>query len=295
MNVNELEMPAGDSPESESSARELSLKIPSIPEMLLVLLFTGGFLFAVTVVFFVVSVYVQMDTEIMLLESLIIIPAFLYVKFRGYSISRVFRFNSITRQQLTASVVIGISLVVMINSFEGWMETIPKPEWYSGLKSQFESGLVESLSVDGIYSFVILFLSVVVFAAVFEEMLFRGFIQQSFENRISPAMAIALTAVMFSILHPFGFLPILLLAVVLGFLSMASNSVFPAIVIHALNNGISLFALNRSDGITEDPAQGIGVPFYIAALALVALYFSLKYYYTISKHQGGKQHEHFGD
>ncbi|MCH7782737.1 CPBP family intramembrane metalloprotease [candidate division KSB1 bacterium] len=286
---------SGGRPGSPVEESTNELRIPTLFETFIVLFVTAGFIFFATIVFFVISVYYPLDTEFLLLEGVIIIPALVFAKIKGYSFRRIFRLNPISKQQLISAVVIGISLVVVINFMENMLQSLPQPGWYSDMKSQFETGIVDSLFFDSTYKLIVLIISIVIFAAFFEEMLFRGFIQQSFESRFSPVWAVVITAMMFSVLHPFGMLPIMMLAMVLGFMSLKSNSIYPAIVIHGLNNGISLFALNASEELRADPSMGIIFPAYIVMGAIAALYFGMKYYFKSINEEGETKDEIIGD
>ena len=86
----------------------------------------------------------------------------------------------------------------------------------------------------------------VVFAAFGEEMLFRGVLQRSLEHFREPAIAIVLSSVLFSIIHfnPWAALQIMFLGLFLGYLAWKANSIFPAIVLHGINNLLSIILIN---------------------------------------------------
>ena len=267
--------------ESQDSRLEESPKVPTIRDTVIVVLFTVAIILFVITIFTVISHIYQLDidTEFLLVEVMIIVPALLYGKVKGYSLRHIFRFNPIEKRQLFITIVIGISLILVVNFIE---QSFPQPDWYNDLKSDFETSILETLTIDSFYKLVMLILTVVLFAAVCEEMLFRGFIQQSLENRLSAGSAIFLTAILFTVLHPFSIVPILVLALVLGFVSLRSNSIIPSIIIHGLNNGISLYALNKSEELRADPTLGLDIPVYIFILSLTALILSVRYYFKLT-------------
>jgi len=284
MNDTTSEQSSGSFSDNTVKAADTAPKVPSIPETFFVIAVTIGFIFFLAILLGIISYFFYpLDIEILLVEAFIIVPAFIYVKVRGYSLLHVFRFNPIDRNQLYITIAIAISLIFVLNFIENWIQSLPYPDWYNEITTTFESDIVEMFKIDTFYKFIVLFLAVVVFAAICEEMFFRGFIQQSFENRLSSVWAIFWTALMFSILHPLSFLPILLLALVIGIISWRSNSIIPTIIIHGLNNGFSLFALNTSEEIQADPSLGINIPFFLFAISLVVLYFSLRYYFRITR------------
>lgn len=283
MNDTTSEQSSGSFSENSVEAADMAPKVPSIPETFVVIIITIGFLIFLAVLSGIISYFFYpLDIEILLVEAFIIVPAVVFIKLRGYSLRHIFRFNPIDRNQLYITIVIGLSLIFALNFIENWIQSLPYPDWYYEVKSTFESDIVEMFKIDTFYKFIVLFLSVVVFAAVCEEMFFRGFIQQSFENRLPPGLAIFWTALLFSILHPLSFLPILLLAVIIGIISWRSNSIIPTIIIHALNNGISLYALNTSEEIQADPSMGIDIPLSVFIISIVVLIVSMRYYFQVT-------------
>lgn len=107
--------------------------------------------------------------------------------------------------------------------------------------------------VKSVQEYPILF-SANLFAIIFivpmiEELLFRGFLQESLLKRFSAAQSILITALLFSIFH-FSFSQgmnnvlilssLFMLACLLGYLKERQSSLLPCIALHATFNGISL-------------------------------------------------------
>ncbi len=87
-----------------------------------------------------------------------------------------------------------------------------------------------------------LLLALVPFAvlpAVFEEMLFRGVLLHRFQLVLSLPMAIAMQAMLFSVMHLDGayVLPHFAFGCLAGFLRMAARSLWPCMLMHFLWNG----------------------------------------------------------
>ena len=96
---------------------------------------------------------------------------------------------------------------------------------------------------DSTLSFIFLFLAVVVMAPIGEEIVFRGFLQKFLEEHWKDiTRAVLITSLIFAMIHfnPYWTIQIYLLGVILGFLSWKTKSIIPSIVLHSLNNGISL-------------------------------------------------------
>lgn len=75
----------------------------------------------------------------------------------------------------------------------------------------------------------------------FEEYMFRGFMMRFFEKYGDKA-AIIITAFLFAAFHldPFRFLPVFLLGLLLGYLTLRSGSIVNSMLSHTINNGLAL-------------------------------------------------------
>ena len=100
------------------------------------------------------------------------------------------------------------------------------------------------LSADSIFEMIFVILVVSVTPAICEEVFFRGFTQKSFEYSMKPFWAILITSVAFALYHfnPYGLLALTMLAAYLGFSAYLSNSILIPIILHFLNNFISVIA-----------------------------------------------------
>lgn len=78
-----------------------------------------------------------------------------------------------------------------------------------------------------------------------EEILFRGFMVRFYESH-GTKVAIVVSAVLFATFHldPFRFLPVLVLGLLLGWLTLRSGSIINSMFSHALNNGLALFLIS---------------------------------------------------
>jgi len=107
---------------------------------------------------------------------------------------------------------------------------------------------------------------------VCEETLFRGFTQRGLMKRWSPAVAIAVTSVLFSLAHfdlqhSLGVLP---LGAWFGFVAWTTGSVWPTVLCHAFNNAASFALLRLGDnpGQAENPK---GPLYYCVGTVLIAV------------------------
>ena len=106
----------------------------------------------------------------------------------------------------------------------------------------------EALAPQGVLTtdnFLLLFVLIAIVAPVGEELMFRGMLYRYLRARRGVAFGVALSAGLFALAHV---VPVLIpalfaLGVVLALVAERSRSIYPAIVLHALNNGISLVIL----------------------------------------------------
>lgn len=90
----------------------------------------------------------------------------------------------------------------------------------------------------------LLWLTFIIVAPLVEEMFFRGFLFKGIENsRMGPVGAVIITSLVWSAMHTqydaYSIAAIFLGGLLLGFARLKSNSIYPPIVMHALQNVIA--------------------------------------------------------
>lgn len=148
------------------------------------------------------------------------------------------------------------------------------------------------LKASGIPELLLVVMVVAVVPAVSEEVMFRGFIQRSFELKIKPFIAALLTAVFFSLYHfnPYGLIPLAILGFYFGFAAYTSKTLLIPVLLHFLNNftAVILYYIIGSEELIKSDVSaksGEDLGFYsIVTIALslvfVALIFLIKKYYS---------------
>jgi uncharacterized protein len=108
--------------------------------------------------------------------------------------------------------------------------------------------------------------------AVAEELFFRGILQRIFiQMTRRPWIGIIITSILFSALHGqfLGFLPRMVLGIVLGALYWYSGSLYPGMVAHFLNNAVQIILVYLSpEFLDKDIRFGAGI---IAGSTLVVI------------------------
>ena len=119
-----------------------------------------------------------------------------------------------------------------------------------------EEFLQDFMQKPGIFTF----LAIVVAAPILEELFFRSIILGGFLQRYSPQKAIFWSALIFGIYHfnPAQVVGAFLIGLVLGFLFWRTRSVWPCIVLHAVNNGLGYWILGKEDFAEMTMRESLG-------------------------------------
>ncbi|MCK4753915.1 MAG: CPBP family intramembrane metalloprotease [Calditrichia bacterium] len=224
-------------------------EFPEPIEALVLILFTFGFIFGISVIITLVALFFKTDSVLggnasvlFIIGGLVflIIPIF-YVKIREYNGRELFRLNIPPSEVLLLSVPLGLSISVITDEIDRIVQIfLPTPEIF--LK------YLDSLKAETSLDWIFLILGVVIIASISEEILFRGFLQVSLERKGDITRAVILSSVTWTIIHvnPYWAIQIFITGVVIGFLAWRTNSVFPSMIVHATNNFISLLVINSN-------------------------------------------------
>ena len=106
--------------------------------------------------------------------------------------------------------------------------------------------MIDKMGMNGGWSILML----VVLAPVMEEVLFRGILLESVRSKHSAGRAIVVSALMFGVIHliPQQVVNAFAIGLILGYIYVRTESLWPVIVIHALNNAMAYVIMQWSDG-----------------------------------------------
>ncbi len=225
---------------------ELELSI-SPRRAVLIVIFSILAMAAVAVLFRIIVIMIwgkiTWNSPFMLVELLIVLPAVLIIQNYHYPLKKAFRFNPVSVSILIWSIVIGFSMAIVGDQLDRIVQTwLPMPPV---IAREMEALFRDAPLVD----FLLLLFIGTLGAGFCEEMLFRGFLQQILEKKWRFWLAIATPAIMFGLIHfmPWLILQITLLGVVLGLLVWRCNSIFPAILVHAINNCVAILYIRLNN------------------------------------------------
>ena len=140
-----------------------------------------------------------------------------------------------------ALIVSGMTIATAIAA-EPISSLLPEtPEWFEQIMQGMTGG-----------NFILSFITVSLFAPLFEEWLCRGVVLRGLLTKMRPAGAIAISAAFFAILHmnPWQALPAFLLGVVFGYVYYRTGSLKMTMLMHFVNNTMALI-LSRIPSLQE--------------------------------------------
>ncbi len=159
-------------------------------------------------------------------------------------------------------------------------------DFFENLEGAYQEQVGSLLEMNSFGDFAGIFLIIAILPAVSEEMLFRGVIQPVMSKGLgNNHLGIIVTSFFFALLHQqfYSFLSIMTLGIVLGYLRFWSNSIWPSIIMHLINNGTLVIAIYFFDVPVDDISEvGIENAYYlwpgilIFGLSLMGIYKFLK-------------------
>ena len=188
---------------------------------------------------------------------------------------------------------IGIMLVALpaINLTSHWNQQMVLPTWLSGVEEWMKAKEAEAewltkqfMSVTTVSGLLVNLLLMAVLPALSEEITFRGVLQQlltaphrlsPFASRLSPHLAIWLTAIIFSAIHMqfYGFVPRMLMGALFGYMMVWTGSLWVPMLMHFVNNGMAVllyFIANRAHwDMDKVDAIGAGNTLWLGIVSIV--------------------------
>jgi membrane protease YdiL (CAAX protease family) len=164
------------------------------------------------------------------------------------------------------------------------------PESFKLMEDQTDQILKGLLQMDHVGEFLANLTIIAVLPAIGEELVFRGVVQQQLMRRINnPWVAILVSAFIFSMAHfQFeGFLPRMLLGIILGWLYWQSRNFWVPVLAHFFNNGIQVAGQylygNKISSI--DLEQDIAVPWPLALASAVMVWMVMRVLRQVTQNQ----------
>tara|TARA_R110000868_G_scaffold411500_1_gene704768 strand:- start:1245 stop:2234 length:990 start_codon:yes stop_codon:yes gene_type:complete len=155
-------------------------------------------------------------------------------------------------------------------SFFNWlMELFPWLSFFQDLQDQMLEIITGFIKTENAVIYGLIYIALV--PAIFEEIMFRGYIQRALEKSWGIRTAIIVSGFMFGAYHlqPSNLLPLSFLGMVFAYVTYISDSLIPAMILHFINNGSQVIYGSMNPEFLEqtDPTD-IGVPWFMVILSV---------------------------
>lgn len=214
-------------------------------------------------------------------QGLMMVPLVLYLKFKKLSIIDSIRFKTLEYRTIRSIILFSLGLIILSDELDRIIQVyIPTPEYIVDLN--------HLLKPESLFGGFLLFFAVVILAPLGEEIIFRGFLQQTLERQWKDSTrAVLFTSLIFSLIHmnPYWFFQIYILGIFLGFLAWKTNSIIAPLILHGLNNFIALLlSLSEPQNNSFYLWKGHVSP-WILILACIGIFFSFRKINTLNMHK----------
>jgi membrane protease YdiL (CAAX protease family) len=176
------------------------------------------------------------------------------------------------------------SLYPLMGFLSFYVEQIELPDFLDNMDKSSMESLGELLNMTSVQDLLINIVIIGIIPGIGEELLFRGVIQKELSKKLTnPHVAIFITAFLFSAFHfqVAGFIPKLMIGLVLGYAYFLSGSLILPMIIHSLNNIFLTTSLFAAGGkIQTQDIQSENVP--IAAVLFSLILFATLTYLILS-------------
>ncbi len=165
-------------------------------------------------------------------------------------------------------------VVAMSVVMESIISLIPMPE---KIQKIFEQ--MVQLNLQG-------YLTIAIAAPIFEELIFRGIVLKKFLQKYTPKKAIVFSAIIFGIVHlnPWQFIAAFTIGIAIGWIYWKTQSVWPGIFIHFVNNSFSFYLAKKYESINITLHDIIGNNVYYISLIILCLLICYSIYLVLNKY-----------
>ena len=219
---------------------------------------------------------------------LFVFPPLLYACLVNEKPIASLQFNKTKTYWLLLGLAMMYAILPLNTVFAEWNADVKLPESMKALEEMMKSlqdaaqeTTEKMLNVNNIGGLIINLIMVAGLAAIGEELLFRSLLQTSLVKICKNAhIGIFIASAVFSFIHFefYGFLPRLVLGLLLGYMFYFSKSIWVPMLMHFVNNGtiVVLYFLNNKDitNIDLDTFGKTSTPILIASIiAMIALFY----------------------
>lgn len=255
-------------PNSDDQVSQLSLKE----------IFTSiiiGFVLA-TITAFILPQF-ESKSNLILGQFVFVAPLLIYLRIRNFDFQRTTRFYPCNYKIIFVSIVIGLSAAILSDEIDRIVSH------FIELPEELEKLTTEIVHAETLVQGIVIVVAIILLASIFEEILFRGVLQRTLENKMDAPHAIFLTALIFSFFHmPQWMIQIILLGLLLSYLAWRSGSIIPGIIVHLINNSLAVLFYN-TDWLKWDWYNWSGhVNPPVIAVSACLLFYGIKFFHHLT-------------
>lgn len=183
----------------------------------------------------------------------LLVPSIILTMLRGDTIKAGFKLN---KPPLKVVLISLVGIIIIQPIMQAYLVLQNKlifalpfgTEYIQTLKEFFdllETTTLNLVSAHGIPELLVVVFVIAVTPAICEEGLFRGLVFKNMLQFATPARAVAVTGIIFALFHfhPFNLVPLILIGIFLTYITFVSNSIFPAVICHFLNNFLAVISV----------------------------------------------------
>ena len=231
----------------------------------------------------------------------ILLPALLFSKWIYEDVTTVIRFKPARWKEIGLFVIGIIVLTPLLENFvviqnyiidrlAASSSTVNSVKTlFDNLNNKVEATYSNLITAHSYPERLLVILVVAAVPALCEEVMFRGFIQKSFELKFKPYLAILITSLFFGLYHfnPYGLIPLAALGFYFGFAVYLSDSILTSMSLHFLNNLFAILMIfiagneqiiNPSPNNAVDLKSSITIFVSLLVIFIGIIYIILKYY-----------------
>jgi len=236
-------------------------------------------LVSILIMVFLMQEKLEMGTQLLLLiaELFLPIPIIYWAGRMRTNLGELLRIRAVAPDTLIAAVIVSIGLTVIIDELDRLIQIIlPLPE------NLVQIG--EMMQVTDWRSALLVIGVVVLAAPLIEELMFRGFFQRILEYRQNDVTkSVLLSAMVFALIHfnPWWIVQIYLMGLFMGYMAWRTNSIWPSFILHAINNGWSVWWSQQSEIAGFWEWHGHVNPLILAA-GILCFYLGMRFFITVT-------------
>ncbi len=166
--------------------------------------------------------------------------------------------------------IVGLLGWLNINFFEWLMGIFPGLSFFQDLQDQMLEIITGFIKSENAMIYGLIYIALV--PAIFEEVMFRGYIQRALEKSWGIWAAIIVSAFMFGAYHlqPSNLLPLSFLGFIFAYVTYFSDSLIPAMILHFINNGSQVvYGSLNPEFLEAGTSSDVPMPWMLIILSVI--------------------------